>query len=159
MKAKNINRYLESIINTMNDGLVVVSPDGSILMINKAFETLTGYSEEDVLGKPCTLLGCDACELHVKSEKGEAWWCALFNPDHEDMKRCRCNFKGKDGIYFPVLKNALFDCVYKRTLRFELLVGILLLAGLFLGRFLEVALIALLLLIGSFMRLNFSWKD
>jgi PAS domain S-box-containing protein len=75
-------------------------------MINTAFETLTGYSEEDVLGKPCTLLGCDACELHVKSEKGEAWWCALFNPDHEDMKRCRCNFKGKDGIYFPVLKNA-----------------------------------------------------
>jgi PAS domain S-box-containing protein len=106
MEAKNINRYLESIINTMNDGLVVVSPDGSILMINKAFETLTGYNEEDILGKPCTTLGCDACELHVESEKGETWWCALFNPDHEDMKRCRCNFKGKDGIYFPVLKNA-----------------------------------------------------
>jgi hypothetical protein len=60
---------------------------------------------------------------------------------------------------FPVLKNALFDCIYKRTLRFELIVGILLLAGLFMGRFLEVALIVLLLLIGSFMRLNFSWKD
>jgi len=106
MEAKDINRYLESIINTMNDGLVVVSPDGSILMINKAFEVLTGYNEEDILGKPCTTLGCDACELHVQSEKGESWWCALFNPDHEDMKRCRCNFKGKDGIYFPVLKNA-----------------------------------------------------
>jgi two-component system response regulator HydG len=106
MEAKNINRYLKSIINTMNDGLVVVSPDGSILMINKAFETLTGYNEDDVLGKPCTLLGCDACELHMQSEKGEDWWCALFNPDHEDMKQCRCNFIGKDGIYIPVLKNA-----------------------------------------------------
>ena len=60
---------------------------------------------------------------------------------------------------FPVVKNGLFDSIYKRTFRFELLVGILLLAGLFMGRFLEVALIALLLLIGSFMRLNFSWKD
>ena len=60
---------------------------------------------------------------------------------------------------FPALKNALFDCIYKREFRFELLVGVLLLAGLFLGRFLEVALISLLLLIGSFMRLNFSWKD
>ena len=60
---------------------------------------------------------------------------------------------------FPLVKNGLFDSIYKRTLRFELLVGILLLAGLFMGRFLEVALIALLLLMGSFMRLNFSWKD
>ena len=60
---------------------------------------------------------------------------------------------------FPTMKNALFDCIYKREFRFELLVGVLLLAGLFLGRFLEVALISLLLLIGSFIRLNFSWKD
>jgi hypothetical protein len=60
---------------------------------------------------------------------------------------------------FPIMKNALFESIYKRTLRFELLVGILLLAGLFMGRFLEVALISLFLLIGSFMHLNFSWKE
>jgi len=106
MKAENINRYLESIINTMNDGLIVISPDGSILMVNRAFETLSGYAAEDILGKPCTMLGCDACELEVKSAEGLVWWCALFNPDHEDMKRCRCNFKSKEGAYLPVLKNA-----------------------------------------------------
>ena len=60
---------------------------------------------------------------------------------------------------FPIVKNGLFDSLYKRTIRFELLVGILLLAVLFMGKFLEVALIALLLLMGSFMRLNFSWKE
>lgn len=60
---------------------------------------------------------------------------------------------------FPIVKNALFDCLYRRKLRFELPVGILLLAGLFMGRFLEVALIALLLFMGSFLRLNFSWKE
>ena len=59
---------------------------------------------------------------------------------------------------FPIVKNGLFDSIYKRKIRFELLVGILLLAGLFMGRFLEVALISLFLLVGSFMRLNFSWK-
>ena len=31
--------------------------------------------------------------------------------------------------------------------------------GVFMGKFLEVALISLFLLVGSFMRLNFSWKD
>jgi hypothetical protein len=60
---------------------------------------------------------------------------------------------------FPLLKNALFDVLYKRRFRFELPAGIFLLAGLLMGRFLEVSLIALLLLIGSFMRLNFSWKE
>jgi len=59
---------------------------------------------------------------------------------------------------FPIVKNGLFDSIYKRKICFELLVGILLLAGLFMGRFLEVALISLFLLVGSFMRLNFSWK-
>ena len=60
---------------------------------------------------------------------------------------------------FPILKNALFDCIARRTFSFELLVGILLLVGVFMGKFLEVALISLFLLVGSFMQLNFSWKD
>lgn len=61
------------------------------------------------------------------------------------------------GIY-PVLKNALFICIAKRRVNFELFVGILLLIGLCIGKFLEVALTALFLLIGSFLRLNFSWE-
>ena len=60
---------------------------------------------------------------------------------------------------FPILKNALYDCIARRSIGFELLIGVLLLGGLVTGRFLEVALAALFLLIGSFVRLNFSWKD
>jgi PAS domain S-box-containing protein len=105
MEAGNINRYLKSIINTMNDGLIVISPDGAILMTNTAFEQFTGYSADEVIGKPCTLLGCDACELEIKSEQGQIW-CALFDPSHEGIKRCRCNIKKKDGTYTPALKNA-----------------------------------------------------
>jgi len=60
---------------------------------------------------------------------------------------------------FPVLKNALYDCIARRSIGFELLMGVLLLGVLVTGRFLEVALAALFLLIGSFVRLNFSWKE
>lgn len=60
---------------------------------------------------------------------------------------------------FPLLKNALFECIAAKKFSFELLVGILLVGGLFMGRFIETALICLLLLMGSFMRLNFSWRN
>jgi PAS domain S-box-containing protein len=106
MKSQEINRHLENIINTMNDGLIVIAPDGAIIMVNQAFEQLTGYQADEVLGKPCTLLACDACELAIKSGQGRTWWCALFNPAHDGMKRCRCNYRSKDGSLIPVLKNA-----------------------------------------------------
>lgn len=106
MDSTDLNRHLESIFNTMNDGMIVIAPDGSIMMVNQAFERLTGYSADEVTGKPCTLLDCDACELVIRSEEGQIWWCALFHPDHAGMKRCRCNYRRKDGTRIPVLKNA-----------------------------------------------------
>ena len=106
MQWKNLNAEMESIFNTMNDGLIFIAPDGTIMMVNRAFETMTGYGSDEVIGRECTLLACDACELAIKSGEGRTWWCALFDPDHEGIKRCRCNYKKKDGTYIPVLKNA-----------------------------------------------------
>ena len=106
MECLEINRYWKRIVDTMHDGLIVVSPEGRILMVNQAFEQLTGYTSDEVIGKPCTLLKCDACELAIKSEENKGWWCALFHPDHEGMKRCGCSYMKKDGTYIPVLKNA-----------------------------------------------------
>jgi two-component system response regulator HydG len=106
MQASDLNRHMQSIFNTMNDGLIVIAPDGSIIMVNQAFEQLTGYSAEEVAGKPCTMLDCDACELAIKSGEGKIWWCALFDPKHGGIKRCRCNYRCKDGSRVPVLKNA-----------------------------------------------------
>lgn len=60
---------------------------------------------------------------------------------------------------FPVAKNAFFECIAKRTVSFEFIISLLLIGALFTGEFLIVALIALFLLAGSFMRLNFSWRS
>jgi len=102
MNAHEINRYLKDIIGTMNEGLLLVAPDGTMLMVNKAFEELTGYKAEEVVGRPCTLLHCDACETTLK--KDEASWCSLFEKGQVVKKRC--SIIKKDGSCLPVLKNA-----------------------------------------------------
>lgn len=59
---------------------------------------------------------------------------------------------------FPLLKNAVFESIASRTFSVEIILGALLIVGLLLGSFLQVALISLCLLVGSFLRLDFSWK-
>lgn len=105
MDEDEINAFWKKIVNTINDGLMVINPDGSILMVNKAFETLTGYSAKEAVGMSCTLLGCDACEKTMETRK-QSVWCKMFEPGEQDMKKCRCLLKCKDGTFLPVLKNA-----------------------------------------------------
>jgi two-component system response regulator HydG len=102
MNTQEINRYLKDIIGTMNEGLLLVAPDGTMLMVNKAFEELTGYKAEEVVGRPCTLLHCDACETTLK--KDGASWCSLF--ENGQVIKKRCSIIKKDGSCLPVLKNA-----------------------------------------------------
>jgi two-component system response regulator HydG len=102
MQDQKINRYWKEIINTMNDGLIVVSPDGTILMVNQAFEKIVGYSREELIGRSCTMLSCDTCATARSAGKGQ--WCDLFEQGAATRKPCL--FMRKDGSYVHVLKNA-----------------------------------------------------
>ena len=102
MEEHEINRYWKKILNTMNDGLMLIGPDGTILMVNKAFERVTGYAANEVVGKSCTVLNCDVCERVI--EEGKNVWCTLFERGQDVMKRCIV--MKKDGSYLPALKNA-----------------------------------------------------
>ena len=77
MNELEINRYWKRIVNTMSEGMMLVGSDGTIVTVNEAFEQLTGYTAEEVIGKPCTLLDCDACEMTL--ENSDRVWCKLFN--------------------------------------------------------------------------------
>jgi two-component system, NtrC family, response regulator HydG len=105
VKEHDMNTFWKKIVNTINDGLMFIGPEGRILMVNKAFETLTGYDASQAMGMSCTMLGCDACERFMQTRKNTIW-CKLFEPGQQDMKKCRCLIRRKDGSFLQVLKNA-----------------------------------------------------
>jgi len=102
MQDQMINRYWKEIINTMNDGLMVVSPDGTILMVNQAFEKITGYRREELIGRSCALMNCDTCATARSGSKNQ--WCELFEQGAATRKPCL--LMRKDGSYAHTLKNA-----------------------------------------------------
>ena len=95
-------QYWKTVVATMQDGLFVVDPGGIIASSNPAMETLTGYSPEELVGQPCTILGCDLC-AGVMHKQGEEH-CQLFSEG--GIRRCRCTLRHKDGSPVSVLKNA-----------------------------------------------------
>jgi len=98
----DIRLYLEQILDTMNDGLMVVGPDGSILLANEALCRITGYAREELLGRSCAVFRCDSCE--AERREGGTLWCSLFGVSSLHHKRC--TVVRKDGGYVHVLKNA-----------------------------------------------------
>jgi PAS domain S-box-containing protein len=102
MDEQDIHRYWKEIINTMNDGLMIIAPDGTIMMVNSALERLTGYDKEEILGRPCTVFNCDVCE--AARSGGNSKWCLLFDLGRTNKKRCL--IARKDGTYASVFKKA-----------------------------------------------------
>ncbi|MCJ7830036.1 MAG: sigma 54-interacting transcriptional regulator [Desulfobacterales bacterium] len=103
MDEEILTYYCEDIINAISDGLIVVSRDGILLIINAAMERITGYSRKELIGSSCTALNCDACEMVRRSDENQQW-CRLFEFDRIRDKRCL--FMRKDGTYASVIKNA-----------------------------------------------------
>jgi PAS domain S-box-containing protein len=99
-------QFLEGVLDTMSDGLMVVDRDGTILSFNAAAERITGYREAEVIGKPCAILDTDTC---VYREGGRTMVrCSLFTDGKAVRKSCR--IRAKDGREVHLLKNATVLC-------------------------------------------------
>ena len=61
MSTQELDRYWMTVVNTIHDGIMIVNTSGAIVSVNRAFETITGFRREELIGKPCDILGCDVC--------------------------------------------------------------------------------------------------
>ena len=97
-----VNRYWKTIVDTIRDGIMVVDTTGSILSVNRALETITEYSHQELIGQKCSILNCSIYNL--AREKCGEHWCLLFKTGAMNIRRC--TIMKKSGSYVPVLKNA-----------------------------------------------------
>jgi PAS domain S-box-containing protein len=102
MAEEELDRYWKTVVNTIQDGVMIVDTQGRIISVNKAFEIITGYSKDDLIGKTCDVLNCNLFEM-ARNEKGDHW-CVLF--DTGTMDRRRCTLVKKNGTLIYALKNA-----------------------------------------------------
>jgi two-component system, NtrC family, response regulator HydG len=98
----DLSPYWKTIVDTLKEGLVVVNPEGTIVAVNPAAETLTGYSAAELIGQSCRILDCTGCVIFGLGP-GEKW-CKLFQEGMVKAKQCLITNKERHVV--SVVKNA-----------------------------------------------------
>jgi len=102
MGQPDLNLYWKTVVDSIQDGVMIVHTDGTIVSVNRAFEEITGYSRREILGKSCITLNCSACQ--IAREEDSCHWCAMFRKGN--LRKQRCVLTRKDGSVVTVVKNA-----------------------------------------------------
>ena len=102
MFEQEMNEYWKTVVDTIQDGIMIVDKAGTIVSTNKGFENITGYDQDNIIGKSCTTFHCTKCEA-ARKKRGDHW-CVLFRTG--TVKMSRCAIQRADGSYITVLKNA-----------------------------------------------------
>ncbi|WAR43681.1 PAS domain-containing protein [Methylomonas rapida] len=91
-----IPQVLSAILDECVNGVTLADPDlddAPIIYANKAFERLTGYSQEDIIGHNCRFLQGDDRDQPARFQIAEAM------KNHEAVEVTLRNYK-KDGTLF-----------------------------------------------------------
>ncbi|THB78910.1 MAG: PAS domain S-box protein [Desulfobacteraceae bacterium] len=102
-----IGNYWRTIIDSAQEGIIIVDPKGRFVAANRSAQMITGYSEDELKGKSCRILNCTGCKINESSEGG--LWCALFSAGIIRDKKCLITNIQNQSV--PIVKSAtvLYD--------------------------------------------------
>ena len=103
----DIGKHWRTIIESVQDGVLIVDANGNFVAANHTAQLMTGYSEEELLGRSCRILNCTGCR--ILGEGPGKQWCGLFIRGLIREKRCLISHRNNRSV--QVLKSAtvLFD--------------------------------------------------
>lgn len=100
MIGRELDGYWKTVVNTIRDGIMIINPGGAIVSVNRAFEQITGYSREELIGKHCSMLDSDREDNAPKYSDFQTDTNGL--PHESDQHQCLV--KRKDGSLIHTLK-------------------------------------------------------
>ncbi len=103
MQDKKLLQSWKIVVDLIPDGVMIVDANGALVSVNQAMMDITGYNQEELIGQPCTVLGCNSCEREEYDPTGKRW-CRLFSLGHVKMQKAEMT--RKDGSTIHVMKNA-----------------------------------------------------
>ena len=102
MLKQEFNEYWKTVVDTIQEGVMIVAPGGVIVSANHAFLQITGYEMDELIGQSCSRLNCTTCRVERKRESQH--WCRLFRDGF--LNKQRCVLTTKDGKQVHIFKNA-----------------------------------------------------
>ncbi len=103
----DIGKHWRPIIESVQDGVIIVDDSGVFLVANQTAQLITGYKENELKGQSCRILHCTGCEIIGKGRGKQ--WCKLFSEGFVTEKKCVIT--NKQGRIIPIIKSAtvLYD--------------------------------------------------
>ncbi|SDU18997.1 sigma-54 interaction domain-containing protein [Desulfobacula phenolica] len=103
----DIGKQWRHIIDSVQDGIIIVDEKGCFVAANQTAQWITGYTEEELKGQSCRILNCTGCKIIGKG-KGKNW-CGLFSQGL--IREKKCLITNRQNRTIPIIKSAtvLFD--------------------------------------------------
>ncbi len=96
----DLSKNWKNVIDALHSGVMVIDTGGAIRHVNPALEVLTGYRAGELIGNPCTILGCSGCEPWY--QQGGSW-CMLFGSG-KALEPMACRIDSKWGHPLKVMR-------------------------------------------------------
>ncbi len=93
---------MRQIINSVADGVFIVDPKGLISFWNPSMETISGFTAQEAMGKPCNLIACSSCP----EEGCTDGFSDCSNINSKISETIECVLKHKNGTDVPIIKKS-----------------------------------------------------
>lgn len=98
----DIGKQWRHIIESVQDGIIIVDEKGTFVAANQTAQLVTGYTEKELKGQSCRILNCTGCKI-VGKGKGKNW-CGLFSEGL--IREKKCVITNRQNRTIPIVKNA-----------------------------------------------------
>ena len=101
MIGRELDDFWKTVVNTIRDGIMIVNTGGAIVSVNRAFEQISGYCREELIGQTEKILNCEF--PHANGSPESAGSAAFTGSDKNTQHKCL--IRQKNGSYIHALKN------------------------------------------------------